>query len=129
MNNAQQTLIDRYRKSGMKYAEIARRMNLPETTVKSYSYRNPLPDDLPGSFCPQCGRPLPVSKFRPRRFCSGACRNKFWTALHADVKGPAGITTVCQYCGKSFQDYKAKNRKYCSHECYISARFKSNSHE
>ena len=42
MNKEQKCLIDQYRQSGMKYAEIARMIGLPETTVKSYCYRNPI---------------------------------------------------------------------------------------
>ena len=38
MTTEQKCLIDQYRKSGMKYSEIARTIGLPETTVKSYCY-------------------------------------------------------------------------------------------
>ena len=42
MTKEQKRLIDQYRQSGLKYAEIARTIGLPETTVKSYCYRNPV---------------------------------------------------------------------------------------
>jgi hypothetical protein len=31
----------------------------------------------------------------------------------------------CQFCGAEFAAYGNCNRKYCSHECYINARFKN----
>ena len=47
MTKEQKRLIDQYRQSGMKYSEIARTIGLPETTVKSYCYRNPVTTPAP----------------------------------------------------------------------------------
>lgn len=76
-----------------------------------------------GSTCPQCGRPLPTSKFRPRRFCSDECRRKYWATHTAEGKHRAMTTCTCQYCGGEFTDYAQRGRKYCSHSCYVAARF------
>ena len=136
MNKEQKRLIDQYRQSGMKYAEIARMIGLPETTVKSYCYRNPIinPSPVPaGPLCPQCGKPIASGKFRPRRFCSDACRNKYWLTHHEATASRAGKKVICQHCGagkkvicqhcgKPFTDYANRHRKYCSHPCYIAAR-------
>ena len=91
MTKEQKRLIDQYRQSGMKYSEIARTIGLPESTVKSYCYRNPVTNPLPvprGQLCPQCGKPISSSKYRPRRFCSDACRNKYWLTHHLGSIGP-----------------------------------------
>ncbi len=29
----------------------------------------------------------------------------------------------CPRCGSTFRAYRNRNRKYCSHECYIADRF------
>ena len=132
MTENQKRLIDQYRQSGMKYSEIARTIGLPETTVKSYCYRNPVtsPQPVPtGPVCPQCGKPITSGKFRPRRFCSDACRNKYWLTHHEATASRAGKKVICQHCGKSFTDYANRHRKYCSHPCYIAARYGGDQHE
>ena len=114
MTKEQKRLIDQYRQSGMKYSEIARTIGLPETTVKSYCYR---------------GKPIVSGKFRPRRFCSDACRNKYWLTHHEAAASRAGKKVICQHCGKPFTDYANRHRKYCSHPCYIAARYGGDQHE
>ena len=114
------------------YSEIARTIGLPETTVKSYCYRNPVtnPQPIPtGTVCPQCGKPIVSGKFRPRRFCSDACRNKYWLTHHEAAASRAGKKVICQHCGKPFTDYANRHRKYCSHPCYIAARYGGDQHE
>ena len=40
-----------------------------------------------------------------------------------DVDRRAIYECVCECCGKTFSSYGNKNRKYCSHSCYIKGRF------
>lgn len=40
------------------------------------------------------------------------------------VKQKAVYTFTCPECGKEFTAYGNAKRKYCSHDCYIAARFK-----
>ena len=47
MNTHQKEQIERYRQSGVSFAQIAEMMNLPISTVKSYCYRNPVTIYLP----------------------------------------------------------------------------------
>ena len=132
MTLEQKHLIDQYRQSGMKYSEIARTIGLPETTVKSYCYRNPISVPAPKSnepICPQCGKPIVSGKYRPRRFCSDACRNKYWLAHHDAAACPTAVKATCQHCRKPFTDYANRHRKYCSHPCYIAARYGGDQHE
>ena len=132
MTKEQKHLIDQYRQAGMKYSEIARALDLPETTVKSYCYRNPVSAQAPkisGPVCPQCGKPFTSGKFRPRRFCSDACRNKYWLTHHDAAACHTAVKAICQHCGKPFTDYANRHRKYCSHPCYIAARYGGDQHE
>ena len=43
MTNAQKKQIDKMRKEGMKFTEIAQALGIPDTTVKSYCYRKKQP--------------------------------------------------------------------------------------
>lgn len=74
--------------------------------------------------CEQCGRPIIQNPGRKRkRFCSDACRNKWWNS-HLDlVKRKAVYTFTCLACGKKFTVYGNSHRKFCSHACYIAYRF------
>ena len=70
-------------------------------------------------------RLIQPSTGRPKKFCSDKCRREWWKAhpekLHR--KDTAIYTMTCARCGKEFTSYGNKNRKYCSHDCYIKARF------
>ena len=132
MTKEQKNLIDQYRQSGMKYSEIARTLDFPETTVKSYCYRNPVTNPTPipaGPVCPLRGKPIISGKFRPRRFCSDACRNKYWLINHDATACHPAVKATCLHCGKHFTDYANRHRKYCSHSCYIAARYGGDQHE
>jgi hypothetical protein len=62
---------------------------------------------------------------RKRKFCSDRCRREWWSS-HPEVvnkKKTAFYELTCVYCGKPFTVYGNKNRKYCSHDCYVHDRF------
>lgn len=114
--------------AGIRYSDIARSMKLPLSTVKSYCRRHgirPEANKLPR--CPQCGLPI-VQPHPQKRFCSAACRTRWWNSRHDQYKNSSAIISTCQHCGRPFRAYKAQQRKYCSHECYITARFYSHEH-
>ena len=125
MNHQQKSQIEQYRKAGLGFMDIARRLDIPLTTVKSYCYRHPLPgaEEADEAFCPQCGQPVPRMRFRPRRFCSDACRVEYWHAHPDEMNHRSTTECRCQQCGKPFTDYAGRNRKYCSHPCCIAARY------
>ena len=124
MNSHQKEMIDSYRRSGASFTQIAERMQLPISTVKSYCYRNTdkaiAEKTASKNICLQCGKTLPSSRFRPRRFCCDACRYHYWEQ-HKNRK--TAISLTCAHCGRSFSDYAQRSRKYCSHACYIAARY------
>ena len=123
------------RKAGVGYTKIARELGLSENTVKSFSRRNgltsyaaqeepesvPVPEEYNCIFCGTQFIQYPGRK--AKKFCSAECRNKYWNAHIGDEKRQAMETYVCPACGKQFYAYAGHKRKYCSHGCYISARF------
>ena len=116
------------RAGGMKYAAIARLLNIPVTTIKSFAYK--YQDQIEaryevrqGKRCPHCGNPIPATKYRPRRFCSDECRQNYWKAHQSERHRPTCVNITCPVCQKTFRDYPKHGRKYCSHACYIAARY------
>ena len=110
------------RSKGVPSAEIAERLCVSVNTVRSYIRRHPLPKELQSS-CLYCGSLITVVKGRKeKRFCSDKCRNRWWNTHTEQVKRKAYYRLVCEYCGKEFESYGNKNRKYCSRACYADAR-------
>ncbi len=111
---------------GVSFVEISRQLNIPAATNKSYVYRH-LEDVAVemGSLhlCPQCGGPVPEMHFKPRRFCSDRCRVQYWKEHRDEGKHPSMVPHTCAGCHDTFMDYAGRNRRYCSHSCYIQARF------
>lgn len=135
MTPYQKEQIQRLRQEGMSYKGIAALLCISENTVKSFCWRNAIssasfeePSTLDDhyTFCRNCGKPIENRlKIKPRKFCSDECRLSWWNK-HADqVTRKAVYRLVCDGCGNAFESYGNKNRKYCSHACYIKARFRS----
>ena len=79
--------------------------------------------------CRQCGEPLVQQEKKKRRiFCCKSCREKWWTEHAEKINRKAVYTFTCAGCGRSFTAYGNKNRKYCSHGCYIADRFRRENH-
>ena len=74
--------------------------------------------------CKQCGKLIKIiPKRKPRKFCSDTCRTAWWNSHPGCVDRKAVYEYICAHCGKPFTAYGNKERKYCSHGCYISDRF------
>lgn len=70
--------------------------------------------------CPMCGLPITQKpNGRPRKFCSDACRRKFWKRHPKAEKWDSFEQLVCPICGRMFfaQKEKTRIRKYCSRAC------------
>lgn len=125
MTNGEKVQIVQMRKRGLGCAEIARSLGLSVNTVKSYCQRSgvkPLEKKTAQSddVCRQCGSVLKHTPGRKRKqFCSDACRLHWWHE-HREL-GRNARTVVCASCGKAF--VTDRMQKYCSHACYIQARF------
>ncbi len=135
MTDKQKTQIIKLRAAGYGYGKIAQQLGISVNTVKSFCRRKCVNEEtasksslvLSGkvTHCENCGQEIhQVAKQKPRRFCSDACRNQWWNS-HLDlVKRKANYTLKCRHCGKVFQVYGDRERKYCSRECYLAERLK-----
>lgn len=124
MTDEQRKRIIALRREGAGYGRIATELNLSINTVKSFCRRNSLVAQTGEGVCEMCGKPIHQNPKRKRkRFCSDACRNKWWNAHLNLVKRKAVYTFTCPTCGKEFTTYGNRHRKFCSHACYIAHRF------
>lgn len=131
MTKTQKNRIAQLREQGFSYAKIAVAMGLSENSVKSFCQRNGLGgvrapcSDLTLNLCHHCGETLLISPaHKNKKFCSSKCRAAWWNT-HMDQRNTDAMKTVnCACCGKTFSCYVCRPRKYCSHNCYIEARFK-----
>ncbi len=130
MNDLQRKTIEKLRNKGAGYKAIAQKLGLSVNTVKSHCRRNGLTGNRSGTdaievlFCKKCGKKLTQSVgAKQKSFCSDECRLSWWKDHPEKVKRKAYYELTCAYCQKAFYSYGNKNRKYCSHECYIADRF------
>lgn len=113
--------INNMRLEGHSPSVIAAKLGLSASTVRSHIHRHP---NIPGTkACKNCGRPLMQPKGRrEKKFCSDVCRMAWWNSHQEDVSRKAYYNLVCQHCGKEFESYGNKNRKYCCRACYVASR-------
>ena len=139
MTSLQKEQVRRMRREGISYSKIAESLGLSENTVKSYCKRNnlrvvstPTKVELPNTesetetfeFCKNCGKPIEQRPgMKPRKFCSDKCRTTWWNSHLDQVSRKSVYHLECAACGKPFDSYGNKNRKYCTHACYIKDRF------
>ena len=130
MTNEQKARITALRIDGTGYATIAAMLGISKETVKSFCRRNGLTGNtaaaLPAEgMCRNCGTEIVQNpKSRKKVFCSSACRNAWWKAHPQPSVKNTAYRYICTHCGKLFTAYGTATRKYCSHACYISHRFK-----
>lgn len=130
MTDEQKQQIISLRRNRAGYGSIAATLHISINTVKSFCRRHSLVAPGNESVCEQCGKPIAQNPGRKRkRFCSDACRNIWWNAHLNLVKHKTTHTFTCPNCGKTFTAYGNSRRKYCSHSCYVTYRFRSVSHE
>ena len=135
MTENQKMQIIKLRASGNGYGKIAKTLGISLNTIKSFCRRhningNAVVESLAPccgetARCENCGREIhQIAKQKKRRFCCDKCRNVWWNAHLDRVKRKAIYDFRCLHCGKVFRIYGDRRRKYCSHKCYISDRFK-----
>lgn len=129
MTDEQKEKIARFRRMGRSYSDIGKELGISKDTVKSFCRRNSLAsadisvtDDQ--DRCRECGRMIEQQPKRKKQiFCSKACREKWWKEHPEQIRRKAVYEFICARCGSRFTSYGNRKRKYCSHECYIAARF------
>ena len=137
---AQERLIRQARQQGAGYRTIAAAIGLDRDAVRYYCKRHGLDADLKAErgeanpnapnagCCPNCGGVVAQPRRgRPRKFCSDTCRRAWWSKHSQDtLRGDRALySRSCRHCGKTFTAYGNDHRRYCSHACYIQARFGS----
>ncbi len=138
MTEAQAKQIVEMRLNGIGYKSIGTVVGLSRDIVRNYckshnlsGYASALKKNVQsriesGEACLYCGGTIIKPKTgRPKKFCSEKCRREWWKN-HPDQinrSEQAFYKLTCQCCGKTFRSYGNKNRKYCSHDCYIKNRF------
>ena len=126
MTAQEKQMITSLRNQGLGYKRIAAQTGISANTVKSFLKRTTTVDEqLTVVFsCLQCGASLQqLTGRKMKKFCSDTCRYKWWTSHPDQVKRETVLDITCPVCGKSFSAYGSRNRKYCSHDCYIRDRF------
>ena len=146
MTIEQKERIAQLRASGEGYKRIADLIGISVSTVKSFCQRNgviairPEPTRKPvvfpdalhtqqgeanSSACEQCGAHIDQVPARKRkRFCSSACRMKWWRSHKELLNHRITHTRICVGCGTEIESYRSDERKYCSRSCYIKHRFR-----
>lgn len=128
MTNDQKEKIQKMREEGLSYLQIAAKLNLQKDTIKSYCRRFNINQDNTieiYSTCKNCGEPLVQEKTgQHKKFCSEKCRRIWWKNNEKELNRKAYYSITCSGCGRVFKSYGNKNRKFCSHACYINYRFK-----
>lgn len=132
MTEEQRNRIVSARKNGMGYAKIAAEIGMTKNAVAAFCRRNGLSGNMSVSadksedgLCRECGKPLVQEDgMKTRVFCSKECKAKWWREHPEKMNHKATYQFVCAACGRPFEAYGNSKRKYCSHSCYINARFK-----
>lgn len=126
MKQQQKEKIIQMRREGFSYSGISTALGISENTVKSFCRRNNLGIGYTescalkdGVLCRECGIPLAqTAGAKQKRFCSDKCRMTWWNHHPEAVNRKALYTFTCPICGRRFESYGNKNRKYCTRACY-----------
>lgn len=138
MTEAQAASIRELRMKGAGYKAIASVLGLSRDIVRNYcksrgmdgygpvTKKNIEEQMVNGQACVYCGKSInQPTTGRPKKFCCDTCRRAWWKAHPESMnkKATAIYHLTCARCGKKFDSYGNRDRKYCSHNCYIKDRF------
>ncbi len=121
MTKEEITKIYELKGKGYGYKKIANVMSAPLSTVKSIIIRHRNSNE---TCCLYCGaRIANRPKTKRKKFCSGECKRKYMASHPECIGEDKRILKTCLNCGKGFASYASKDRKFCSHACYINYRY------
>ncbi|WP_027107151.1 sigma-70 region 4 domain-containing protein [Ligilactobacillus ceti] len=126
MNDEIKEKIILLRKDGLGYKKIAKELGVNLNSVKSFcrNQRNKK-SKLEIINCKYCKEIINTKGKRGNvKFCSKACKTKWWNANKKKLNRKTAIAKTCANCNKEFFSYKNEKRKYCTHACYIEHRFR-----
>ena len=137
MTDFEAAQVKEMRLNGMGYRAIAEALGLSRDIVRNHcnakgmggyvaaTVENLKEREGQGGICICCGKEMQQEGTgRPRKFCSEKCRRQWWKTHPQEGNRKAPCTTKCECCGTEFSFYNSRNPKYCSHDCYIRARFR-----
>lgn len=111
--------------AGLGGKAIATQLQLSPNSVKTFLHRHGKDSAYIAlmGMCPCCGAQLiQTPGKKPKKFCSDACRMKWW-AQHPEQMDRTLYTITCTQCGRSFETANPK-RKFCGRACYADNRRK-----
>ena len=132
MTDKQKDALCQLRAQGLGYSRIAKVLGLTKSQVSGYCKRHGLDGvrsnnertNTSPQFCKQCGTSINQKPHtKTSLFCSRACRQAWWNSHLNLVNKQAIYNFTCACCGQAFTSYGNRNRKYCSHACYINHRY------
>lgn len=136
MTMIQKDTIKRMRSEGYSFSQISKVIGISVNTLKSYCRRNKFSKETGNedikreheiedvNICKYCSAAIDqIPKQKPKKFCSEKCRTAWWKINADSINKKAIYKIICKNCNREFESYSNKDRKYCSHECYIEDRF------
>lgn len=136
MTDLQAARVKEMRLKGMGYRAIAEALGLSRDIVRNHckakgmggyvaaTVENLKEREGQGGICICCGKETEqAGTGRPRKFCSEKCRRQWWKTHPQEGSHKSLCTKKCECCGREFSFYRSRKPKYCSHDCYIRARF------
>ena len=125
LSEAEKKQIIELKMTGMGSKAIAAQLHLSPNSVKTFIHRHGKDPAYIASMgmCPCCGaRLVQTSGKKPKKFCSDACRMKWW-AQHQEQMDRTLYYITCTQCGRTFESPNPK-RKFCGRACYADSRRK-----
>ena len=112
------------RREGLEFSKIARELDIPADTVRTFLNRHSTRYE---NRCLCCEKEIESLPHRKRKlFCSDRCRLLWWNSHQTVIKRKTFYNFICPQCGKEFTAYGNAKRKYCSRNCFAAARRKGN---
>ena len=127
MTSEQKMRIRELRLDNVSYTTIAEMLSLNREAIKSYCRIIGM-YTTKGDICRNCGvHIIQNPKARKKVFCSAECRIEWWRKNPYPSLTDEKYAHICPHCGKAFSRYSS-SATYCSHACYIAARFGDEDH-
>ena len=125
MTDSQKREVRKLRVNGAGYKSISSQTGISVGAIRAFLKKEGIKTE--GSLCLNCKKSITsIPGRKKKKFCSRECGLEWWHSHSYLINKKALYTFTCLYCGESFTSYGQKGRKYCSHKCYIRARFGGN---
>lgn len=121
MTSEEKKQITQLRKRGCTYQEISQETGLALSAVKMHFQR--MKPAANTEKCQCCKKPLGKDAPKKKKFCSDACRTKWWRTHPEQLSQSQEHKYTCPVCGKDFYAYR--HTKYCSRGCYYQSQRKA----